>query len=183
MGRIVVSEFLSLDGVMEAPQNWHFPFISPDMAAATTAQILEADALLLGRATYEEFAGQWPSKHNNEYGIANKLNAMPKFVVSNSLETVSWNNTAVIRGQVLEAVAELKRTVNGTISVTGSATLIEALKHAGLIDEYQLMVHPIIVGHGKRLFADVAGTAQLKLTDSRTFQSGVIELTYQSLRK
>jgi dihydrofolate reductase len=181
MGRIVVSEFLSLDGVMETPQSWHFPFVSLDMMAATTAHILEANALLLGRATYEEFAGYWPSQRHNEHGIADKLNAMPKYVVSNSLETVHWNNSRLIRGQVLEAVAELKRTITGAISVTGSATLIQALKQANLIDEYQLMVHPIIVGHGKRLFADVAGTAQLKLTASRTFQSGVIELTYQSL--
>jgi len=179
VGRIVVSEFLSLDGVMEAPQNWHFPFISPDMAEATTAHILEAEALLLGRATYEEFAGQWPTKYNNEYGIADKLNAMPKFVVSNSLETVSWNNSSLIRGSVTEAVTELKHRLSGTISVTGSATLIQALERADLIDEYRLMVHPILVGQGKRLFADSTGTARLKLTDTVTFQSGVVGLTYQ----
>ncbi len=178
VGRIVVSEFLSLDGVMEAPQNWHFPFVSPDMAASITAQTLEANALLLGRATFEEFAGHWPSQRNDEHGIADKLNAMPKFVVSKTLETVSWNNSKLIRGRVLEAVAALKRTITGTISVTGSAALIEALERTELIDEYRLMVHPVIVGRGKRLFAD-ASPARLRLTDSTSFESGVVGLTYQ----
>jgi dihydrofolate reductase len=180
MSRIIVSEFLSLDGVMETPQAWHFPFVSPDMMAVTTAHILEADALLLGRATFEEFAGYWPAQQNNEHGIADKLNAMPKYVVSNSLEAPLWENTTVLRGEVIEAVTALKQTLDGIISVTGSATLIAALEGAGLVDEYRLMVHPILVGHGKRLFPDGMGTARLTLTDSATFESGVVALTYQS---
>lgn len=180
MGRIVVSEFLSLDGVMQAPQNWQFPFISPDMMAATTAQIHGSETLLLGRVTYEEFAAAWPLQRNNEHGIADKLNAMPKYVVSSTLEAVSWNNSSLLRGDVKEQVNVLKQQLGGTISVQGSATLVQTLESAGLVDEYRLMVHPVLVGQGKHLFAQKTRTTRWNLSENVTFDSGVVLLIYQT---
>jgi dihydrofolate reductase len=179
MGRIVVSEFLSLDGVMEAPQDWHFPFISPDMMAAVAAHIHESEALLLGRTTYEEFAASWPLQRNNEHGIADKLNAMPKHVVSSTFGAVSWNNSSLIQGDVTQQVRALKQQLSGIISVQGSARLVQTLEGARLIDEYRLMVHPVLVGQGKRLFAEKTRTSRWELSGNVAFKSGVVLLTYQ----
>ena len=178
MGRIIVSEFLSLDGVMEAPQDWHFPFIGPDVMAATSAHIHESEALLLGRTTYEEFAAAWPLRRNNEHGIADKLNAMPKYVVSSTLEVVSWNNSSLVRGDVKAQVRALKQQVSGIVSVQGSAMLVQTLERAGLIDGYRLMVHPILVGQGKRLFAERAQPTRWTLDEHVAFEAGVVLLTY-----
>ena len=179
MGRIIVSEFLSLDGVMEAPEHWHFPYISPDMAAATTAHILDSNALLLGRVTFEAFAAHWPACTNNEHGIADKLNAMPKFVVTNSLEVVKWNNSTILRGDAVKAVRRLKMQFEGILSIPGSATLVEALQNADLVDEYQLMIHPVVLGTGRRLFSQAAEVSRLHLDTTTTFASGVVALTYR----
>lgn len=178
MGRIVVSEFLSLDGVMATPQNWHFPFISPDMMAAVAAHIHESEALLLGRTTYEEFAAAWPLQRNNEHGIADKLNAMPKYVVSSTLKAVSWNNSSLIQGDVTQQVRALKQQLSGIISVQGSAMLVQTLESAGLIDEYRLMVHPMLVGQGKRLFAERVQPTRWNLSEHVAFEAGVVLLTY-----
>jgi dihydrofolate reductase len=180
MGRIVVSEFLSLDGVMEAPQDWHFPFISPDMMAAVAAHIHESEALLLGRTTYEEFAAAWPLQRNNEHGIADKLNAMPKHVVSSTLGAVSWNNSTLIQGDVTQQVRALKQQLSGSISVQGSVRLVQTLEGAGLIDEYRLMVHPMLVGQGKRLFTEKTRTSRWELSGNVAFEGGVVLLTYQT---
>jgi dihydrofolate reductase len=182
MRKIVVSEFISLDGVMEAPETWHFPFVSDDAQAYTTAQIEAADSMLYGRVTYDIFAGYWPNADQHD-AIAKKLNSAPKFVVSNTLKKADWNNTTIISGNVAAELAKVKAQGDGVMSITGSAALIQSLLRAGLIDELHLMVHPVIVGHGRRLFEDGLDTIPLKLVNTQTFKLGVIALTYQVERK
>ncbi len=167
---------------MEAPQNWHFPYISDDMQEAVNAQIHGSDALLYGRVTYEEFASFWPSQTQNEFGIADKLNNTPKYVVSSTLKTADWNNSTLIKANVASEIAKLKQQPGSNIGMTGSATLLQTLMQADLIDEYQLFVHPIVVGNGKRLFTDGTPNTALKLVGSRMFSSGVVLLTYQPAR-
>jgi dihydrofolate reductase len=179
MGKIIVSEFMSLDGVIEAPETWHFPYISDDMQAFVNADILESDAALLGRVTYEAFAPFWSTLTQNEYGIADKLNTQPKFVVSTTLQKVEWNNSTLIKGNLAAEIAKVKQQISGNIGLTGSATLVQSLMQADLIDEYHLLVHPIVVGKGKRLFKDGMDTAKLKLVKSIPFAGGVIALVYQ----
>jgi dihydrofolate reductase len=182
MRKIRVSEFLSLDGVMEAPERWHFPFASEDMQAYNLERVLAPDVLVLGRVTYDIFASSWPKRTNNEYGMADKFNTMPKYVVSSTLAKADWNNTTVIKTNAIEEIAKLKQQPGGDISITGSATLVHALLQAGLIDELHLIVDPIIVGQGKRLFEAGSQPLNLKLIDSRTFSGGGVALTYQPNR-
>lgn len=179
MGKIVVSEFLTLDGVMEAPEKWQFPFLSDDLMQQNQTDILATDAMLLGRVTYEAFAAFWPTQTNNEFGIADKLNSAPKFVVSATLEKAEWNNSTLVRGNVVEEIANLKQRLAGNIGITGSATLVQALLEANLIDEYRLVVHPIIVGSGKHLFPEGLDKTTLKLVETKTFSSGVVTLIYR----
>ncbi|MEQ8675047.1 MAG: dihydrofolate reductase family protein [Aggregatilineales bacterium] len=176
MGKIIVSQFLSLDGVMEAPETWHFPYISDDMAAFTANDINASTATLYGRKTYEIFSGYWQTQKNNEFGFADHLNKMPKYVVSNTLQNTDWNNTTILRD--LDAVKAMKDTVDGNIGITGSRKLIQSLMKANLVDRFQLLVHPIVLGKGRRLFTEEINTISLSLLDSKTFQSGVIALTY-----
>ena len=179
MSKIVVTEFLSLDGVMEAPETWHFPYNVGDMQAFTTGQILDADAMLYGRVTYDTFASFWPTRTHNEFGFADHLNSIPKYVISSTLAKADWNNSAVLKGKAVDEVVKLKQQRDGIIGMTGSAMLIQSLLEAGLIDVLHLMIHPIVVGHGKRLFKDGTNNIPLKLAESRTFQSGVVLLTYE----
>jgi dihydrofolate reductase len=183
MRKIILSEFISLDGVIEAPQNWHFPYISDDMMDVIKARLFGADAFLYGRVTYEEFASYWPNATNDETGIADKLNSTPKYVVSTTLDKVDWNNSTLIKGNVMEEIRKLKQQPGGDIGMTGSATLVHSLMQAGLIDEYQLMVHPIVVGSGKCLFKDGMETTGLKLVENKKFDSGVMYLSYQPDQK
>jgi dihydrofolate reductase len=177
--KIIVNEFLSLDGVMEAPHLWHFPYISADMQEYNIAQIMEPEAFLLGRVTYQEFAPFWPSQTDDQSGIADKLNSAPKYVVSTTLDKADWNNTTLIKANVLEEIAKLKQQPGGNIGITGSATLVQSLLQAGLIDEYNLLVHLIVLGKGKRLFKEGLEKTGLKLAGTRTFNSGVVVLSYQ----
>lgn len=179
MRKIIVSEFLTLDGVMESPENWQFPYVSDDVAETIQTQIHEYGAMLLGRVTYEIFAAHWPLQTNNEFGIADKLNSMPKFVVSSTLEKAEWNNSTLIKKNAVEEITKLRQENGGNIQLVGSATLVQALLQTDLIDEYRLLVHPIIMGSGKRLFKDGLDTMALKLMDSKMFSSGVVALTYQ----
>lgn len=179
MRKIIVSEFLSLDGVMEAPNQWHFPYLSEDMQAYSKEGILECDAFLLGRVTYQEFAPFWPNLTDDESGMADKLNSAPKYVVSTTLDTAEWHNSTLIKANVAEEIGRLKQQPGGIIGLTGSATLIQSLLNRGLIDEYRLLVHPIVVGRGKRLFKEGMDMTTLKLAGTRTFSSGVVLLTYQ----
>jgi dihydrofolate reductase len=139
-------------------------------------ETLQSDALLLGRVTYQGFAEAWPSRTGE---FADKFNSMPKFVVSTTLEDPEWNNTTVIKGHVAEEVAKLKQRPGGDIVIHGSAQLVQALLEDDLIDEYRLMVFPIVLGRGKRLFRDTGKATTLKLVDSKTVGAGVLILTYQ----
>jgi dihydrofolate reductase len=179
MRKIIVSEFLSLDGVMEAPETWHFPYITEDFDEYNKNSLLESDAFLYGRVTYDAFASFWPSMTNNEYGISDKLNNAPKYVVSKTLKEATWNNSTILNGNLVEDISAIKQQGNGKIGVTGSGKLIQSLMQANLIDQLDLLIHPIVVGNGQHLFPDGFGNNPLKLVDSRSFNSGVMLLSYQ----
>jgi dihydrofolate reductase len=178
MRKIVVSEFLSADGVMEAPDTWQFPFQTEEMGAITERQTSDTDAFLLGRVTYEIFAGFWPTMTNNEFGVADKWNSAPKYVVSTSLQKADWNNSTQIKSNVIEEIRKLKQQPGGNIGIIGSATLVHSLLDACLIDEIQVLVHPIVLGKGIRLFVE-GYRSPLKLTDSKILSNGVVYLSYQ----
>jgi dihydrofolate reductase len=184
MGRIVVTEFVSLDGVMEAPggeqgyrhTNWVFPFHGPDTLAYKFDEIVNADAHLLGRVTYESFAGAWPQRTGE---FAERMNAMPKYVASTTLqEPLEWNNSQLLKGDVAEAVSKLKQD-DGELLVAGSRTLVHTLMENDLVDEYHLMIFPVVLGSGKRVFPDTPDKTTLKLVDSRTFDSGAVVQAYE----
>lgn len=179
MRKFVVSEFLSADGVMEAPDTWQFPFQTEEMGAITERQIRDTDAFLLGRVTYEIFAGFWPTQTHNEFGVADKMNSAPKYVVSTTLQKADWNNSTLIKSNVIEEIRKLKQQPGGTIGIIGSATLVHSLLDADLIDEIQVLMHPLILGKGVRLFADGGRRSPLKLADSKILHNGVVFLSYQ----
>jgi dihydrofolate reductase len=185
VSRLIATEFVSLDGVMEDPGGsenfehggWSFKFERGEEGDQFKLnETLQSDALLLGRVTYQGFAEAWPSRTGE---FADKFNSMPKFVVSTTLEVPEWNNTTVIKGNVAEEVAKLKQRPGGDIVIHGSAQLVQALLEDDLIDEYRLMVFPIVLGSGKRLFRDTGKATTLKLVDSKTVGAGVLILTYQ----
>jgi dihydrofolate reductase len=185
MGRIVVTEFVSIDGVMEDPGGsenykyggWTFEFDrGEDGNRFKLDETLATDALLLGRVTYEGFADAWPSREGE---FADKFNNMPKFVVSSTLENPEWNNSTVLEGDLVEAVNKLKDEQDGEIVVHGSAQLVQALLEHDLVDELRLMVFPVALGTGKRLFGDTSDKKPLKLTDSKTVGDGVAILTFE----
>jgi dihydrofolate reductase len=176
MRRIVVSEFVTLDGVMEDPGGaegfdrggWAFQFErGPEGDKFKLDEVLEADALLLGRKTYEGFAKAWPTV-TDEVGFAEKMNSMPKYVVSSTLESPDWNNSTVINGDVAEEVAKL----DGNILVAGSAQLVQTLMDHDLVDEYRLMIYPILLGSGRRLFNDGLEATALQIVE--TNQTGQV---------
>ena len=185
MGRLVATEFVSLDGVIEDPGGvegfehggWSFQFDRGEEGDKFKLdETLRSEALLLGRVTYEGFAAAWPSRSGD---FADKFNSMPKFVVSTTLENPEWNNTTVISGNVAEEVSDLKQRTNGEIVIHGSARLVRSLLQDRLIDELRLMVFPIVLGRGKRLFGELDKPATLKLADSKTVGAGVAILTYE----
>ena len=180
MRKIVAGLFVSLDGVYEAPDQWHFPYFDQAMGEAVQSQIDAADAMLLGRVTYQEFAGYWPQHTPADDPIAVHMNETPKYVVSSTLDTADWQNTTVIQGNVAAELQRLKEQPGKNIGVTGSGTLIRSLLRDGLLDELRLLVHPIVIGGGKkRLFPEGYEQLPLKLVDSQTFDTGVLYLTYQ----
>jgi dihydrofolate reductase len=189
MRRIVVSEFVSLDGVMEDPGGsegteqggWTFKFNDPEGMSYKLDEVMEHDALLLGRVTYDGFASAWPGR-TDEVGFAKKMNSMPKYVVSRTLERADWNPSTILSGDVAEEVRELKSGDGGDLLVAGSATLVSDLLAHDLVDEYRLMIFPIVLGSGKRLFADAAGAPTLKLIENRSLASGTVILTYHPAR-
>ncbi len=180
MRKIVASEFISLDGVVEAPETWHFPYVDDEAQAYSGAQIDSADAFVYGRKTYDIFSSFWPTA-TEPRAMAQKFNNTPKFVVSTTLQKADWQGTTIIRG--IDELAKIKQDGSGIMATTGSVTLIQALLKAGLLDELHLLVHPIIVGHGKRLFDGGMDTIPLKLVDSRTFKLGIVALTFQPEKK
>jgi dihydrofolate reductase len=177
--KIVAGTFLSLDGVMEAPDKWHFPYFDEAMGEAVGAQMAEADAMLLGRVTWQEFASYWP--HHPEAEGAAFMNPVQKYVVSTTLDTVdAWQNSTLIDGTNFVAeIQRLKHSPGKQITVTGSAKLVQSLLREHLLDELRLLVHPIVVGGGKRLLEGETGQHPLQLVDSQTFATGVLNLTYQ----
>jgi dihydrofolate reductase len=182
MRKVIVSEFVSLDGVMEAPDQWHFPYFDDEMGEEIGAAMAAADAMLLGRVTYEEWAAFWPTQSSDDE-IADYMNNIRKFVVSTTLDTVEWQNSTLIKGNVAEEIAKLKQQPGKDISISGSGTLVQSLLRDDLLDELRLMVHPVVVGSGKRLFEDGGDQKALKLVDSKTFSTGVVYLTYQPAGK
>jgi class 3 adenylate cyclase/dihydrofolate reductase len=185
--RLIASEFVTLDGVMEAPGHephpdgrnaWALRHAAEDQQRFKTEEVFQAGAILLGRVTYEIFAAFWPSAPKDE-GFADRMNDIPKYVVSRTLETASWRNSTVIRGDPVEAITELKREPGGDILLYGSGDLLNSLVGREVIDEYRIMVFPVILGGGKRLFKEATDTTHLDLVDTRTFGSGVTVLTYR----
>ncbi|MFI7060187.1 dihydrofolate reductase family protein [Kribbella sp. NPDC050124] len=184
MGTIVVTTFSSLDGVVQAPggedfkyQNWSFEFDrGPDGEKFKEDEAFGADALLIGRKTYEGFAAAWP---NYEGELADKYNTMPKYVVSRTLTDPKWNNTRVLSGDVRDEVAKLKTEVEGEIQVPGSIQLAQTLIAADLVDELHLMTFPVILGTGRKLFGETPGKTTWRLTQSRTVGEGILITTFQ----
>jgi len=187
MGKIVVTEFVSLDGVMEDPGGaedyrhggWTFEIDRGEEGNRFKLdEVFEAEAQLLGRVTYEGFAAAWPQRED-EAGFAEKMNAMPKYVLSSTLREASWNNSTILRGDLVDEVATLRNEINGVILVAGSAQLVQGLVEHDLVDELRLMVFPVLLGAGKRLFGEVAEKKPLRLVESRTVGAGVALLTYE----
>jgi dihydrofolate reductase len=180
MRTVIASEFVSLDGVMESPDKWHFPYFNDQMGDAIGAAMAASDAMLMGRVLYEEWAAYWPQQDPEENPVAAQMNGVRKYVVSTTLqEPLKWQNSTLIGDNVAEEISRLKEQPGKDISISGSPTLVRSLLEDGLLDELRLMVHPIVVGSGKRLFEDGGDQKALELVDSKTFSTGVLYLTYQ----
>jgi dihydrofolate reductase len=175
MRKLIAGLFVTLDGVTEAPEQWQGPYMNEEVGRALGQCLGEADTLLLGRRTYEKWAAYWPSagEHNP---FAAQINAMPKAVVSKTLTTAAWENPTVLAGDPIEEVAALKAQDGRNILINGSTTLVRALLRKSLVDELQLLLHPVAVGHGSRLFED--GTDRLELDRAQAFANGVVSLNY-----
>jgi dihydrofolate reductase len=188
MGRIVVTEFVSLDGVMEDPggaedfkySGWSFEISRGDEGEKFKLdETMASDALLLGRVTYQGFADAWPSREGE---FADKFNDMPKYVVSSTLKDPEWSNTTVLDGDAVEAVTKLKQDFDGALVVHGSARLVQTLLDNDLVDELRLMVFPVVLGAGKRVFGETSDKKPLRLTDTQTVGDGVEILVYEPAR-
>ena len=177
MRKIVAGLFVSLDGVVESPDKWQFPYFNDEMGADVGAQMDAADAMLLGRVTYQEFASFWPDAPADDPFTA-RMNETPKYVVSTTLESAEWQNSTLIKGNIVEEITRLKQRPGKNIGITGSATLVRSLLREHLLDELRLLVHPLVVGSGKRLFPEGSEPVALTLVESRTFSTGVLSLTY-----
>jgi dihydrofolate reductase len=179
MRKLIVAEFISLDGVVEAPGRWHFPYVNEEMFGAMWAVNAEADTMLLGRVTYQSYAGAFANAPADD-PVAAQMNKPAKVVVSKTLDELAWKNSTLLTGEVVEQVAKLKELPGAAILVTGSTTLARTLLRAGLVDELNLLVHPIVVGTGQRLFEDDGAQVPLELVSCNTFSSGVDHLVYHS---
>lgn len=177
MRRVVVTEFLTIDGVMEAPERWMPPYWSDEINAYKLDELCSHEAQLLGRATYETFAAAWPQRSDPD-GFADRMNRMAKYVVSSTLTNPQWNNSSVIDGDLVKAIMKLKEAPGKDILVAGSASLVNFLLQNSLADEYRLMIFPVIAGRGKRLFSDENDASSLDLKETATFPHGVSVLTY-----
>ncbi len=175
MSKLQVAEFLTLDGVMEAPDQWNGPFLNEEMGMEIGGNLFQCDALLYGRRTYEEMAAAWPERTGD---MADRFNSIQKFVVSTTLQDAPWNNSRLIKGNIAEEVFKLKQQFSQAITILGSGDLVRTLMHHHLIDEYLLVVCPLILGKGKRLFQDVDQTT-LRLFTSKAYNTGAVWLTYQ----
>jgi dihydrofolate reductase len=183
MRNVVASLFLSLDGVMEAPETWHFPYFNNEMGAAIGEGMSSTGAFLLGRRTYEQWAAYWPAQPSGANPMADVINTTPKFVASTTLDEVTWQNSTLLNGNLAEEVTRLKEQAGKDISISGSATLVRSLLAEGLLDELRLMIHPVVLGRGGRLFENGTRQTPLALVDSQTFSTGVLNLTYRPAGK
>jgi dihydrofolate reductase len=188
VGKLVVTEFVSLDGVMQAPggeefkyPGWSFEFDRGDDGNDfKLRETMETDALLIGRVTYESFAGAWPSREGE---FADKFNTMPKYVVSSTLEDPEWNNTTVLKGNAAEEAAKLKEEIDGIVQVPGSQRLVQELLENDLVDELHLMVFPVVLGTGRRAFEEYSERTDWRLVDARPVgPDGVVVLVYERRR-
>jgi dihydrofolate reductase len=176
--KVVVTEYVTLDGVFEEPGVWSFDFWNEEAAQFKYDELFASDTMLLGRVTYEGFAKAWPTMEGTgEFGV--KMNSMPKYVVTTTLQELEWNNSHPIRGNVAQEVARLKQQEGQDILISGSGQLVRSLMQHDLIDEYRFMLYPLVLGSGKRLFSDGIDKSVLKLVDSKPLSSGVVILTYQ----
>ena len=176
MRKIVAGVMVSLDGVVEAPETFTGPYFAPDLGQEVGSTIARADAMLLGRKTYETFAASFADQSG---GMADQMNATPKYVVSTTLEEATWQNSTLIKGDLAAELGRLKKQDGKNINISGSATLIRSLLSDGLLDELRLLVFPVVVGSGSRLFNGSTGRLGLSLVESATFSSGVVSLVYR----
>ena len=188
MRKIIAGLFISLDGVVEAPDQWHFPYFNDEMGVVVNGMLADADTMLFGRVTYDSFAGAWPERETageEDAPFAKKLGDMRKLVLSHRPLEFTWRNSEQLEGDFVEAVTALKREPGGDIGMSGSVSVVRQLLAAGLLDELHLLVHPIAVRKGMRLF-DEGEPIPLRLLSSETFRTGVLSLVYapdESLRE
>jgi dihydrofolate reductase len=178
MRKIVTGLFMSLDGVVEAPSAWAGPYFNDELSEMMTAGIAKADAILLGRRTYLQFAGLWRDQ-DRSIPMARFLNDTPKYVVSSTLRDLDWGPASLVRGDLAGALAELKEQPGGNIQVPGSPTLVSWLLRAGLLDELSLLIAPIVLGSGLRLFDEITERMPLALSESVTLRTGAVSVTYR----
>ncbi len=181
MRKVVSGLFISLDGVVELPDQWQFDYFNDEMMAAMGAHIGAEDTVLLGRVTYQEWAPYWPTSTDEPY--ASHINNTPKYVFSTTLDKVEWKNSTLVKGSLAEEIARLKQQPGKNIGVSGSPTLVRSLLQNDLLDELTLMIHPVIVGKGKRLFKEGDDLKKLMLVSSHTTRTGVSFLTYLPLKE
>jgi dihydrofolate reductase len=176
MRKIVAGQFITLDGVVEIPEEWMGPYFTPELGQTIGALMGAQDAMLLGRVTYEMFAAHWPNQTGD---MADTMNGTPKYVVSGTLKSADWQNSTLIpAASAFAEIAELKQQPGQNIGITGSGTLVSSLLRDGLLDELHLFVFPLVAGSGQRLFGASDARLPLRLLDSATFQSGVLHSTY-----
>jgi dihydrofolate reductase len=181
MRKIKSNFFMSLDGVVESPDKWHFPYFDDEMGAAVGVGFATTDALLMGRVLYEEWAAYWPAHADQPFGDV--MNAMKKYVISDSLQAADWENSEIVNGDVAQKLTDIKALDGGDISMSGSATTVRWLLREGLLDELNLLVHPIVAGEGHaRLFPADEPTIPLELLRAQTFKSGVLNLSYAAAK-
>jgi dihydrofolate reductase len=176
MRKLKLAMYVSLDGVVEGPA-WTGPYWTDQLADLQAEYLYSSDALVLGRVTYEGFAAAWPGMEESTGDFGKKMNSMPKFVASRTLTSGEWN-AAILEGELSDEVAKLKEEEGGDLLIYGSGDVVDELTQHGLIDEYRLMVHPVLVGSGKKLFQGLTSTTGLKLVDTITTDGGVVVLTY-----
>jgi dihydrofolate reductase len=179
--KVIVSSYVTLDGRVDDPQDWVVPYDDDELVKYHTDLVMNSDGLLLGRKTYEIFAAIWPSR-SGEFPYVDRLNAMAKYVASTTLKDLEWKNSHLIDGDVAEAVAELKEEPGQDLIVYGGLDLVHSLLEHDLIDEYRLLVHPVVLGKGRRFFKDGAERLNLDLVDTTVIPPGVAVLTYQPQR-
>jgi dihydrofolate reductase len=183
MTKIIYGADMTLDGVVEGPDRWRFDYISPELQQYDQSKVNSLDAMLLGRKTFEGFAAFWPTQTHNEYGIADKLNSALKFVVSSTLKEADWNNSSIINGVDLgREVQKLKEQLSGDIGITGSISVAQELMQRNLIDQYDFLIFPLVLGSGRRLFN--GGTNMpMELVETKSFGRGVVLSRYKPARK